>query len=62
MREYDNFVRDCPTSREEREVEQLQRMLNMGDEQTITPSMSDMQGDLIRMNSEENLRANHLNL
>ena len=25
-REYDNFVRDCPTSREEREIEQLQKM------------------------------------
>ena len=36
-------------------------MLNLGDEQTITPSMSDMQEDLIRMSSEENLTANHLN-
>ena len=27
-REYDNFVRDFPTSREERELEQLQQMLN----------------------------------
>ena len=26
-REYNYFTRDCPTSREEREVEQLQRML-----------------------------------
>ena len=37
-------------------------MLNLGDEQTITPSMSDTQEDLIRMNSKETLRANHLNL
>ena len=28
-REYDHFVRDCPNSREERELEQLQHMLNM---------------------------------
>ena len=48
--------------REEREVEQLQRMLNLGDEKTITPSVSDMQEYLIRMSSEENLRANHLNV
>ena len=30
-REYDNFAKDCPTSREEREIEQLQQMLNLGD-------------------------------
>ena len=28
-REYDHFVRDCPTSREERELEQLQQILNL---------------------------------
>ena len=32
-REYDNFAKDCPTSREEREPEQLQQMLNLEDEQ-----------------------------
>ena len=34
-REYDNFARDCSTSREERELEQLQQMLNLeAEEQT----------------------------
>ena len=28
-REYDHFVKDCPNSREERDLEQLQQMLNM---------------------------------
>ena len=28
-REYDHFMRDCPNSREERDLEQLQQMLNM---------------------------------
>ena len=28
-REYDHFARDCPNSREERDLEQLQQMLNM---------------------------------
>ena len=28
-REYDHFVRNCPNSREERDLEQLQHMLNM---------------------------------
>ena len=38
-REYDHFTRDCPTSRDENEIEQLQQMLNLGDEQTsVTPS------------------------
>ena len=32
-REYDHFARDCPTSREERDVDQLQQMLNL-EEQT----------------------------
>ena len=34
-REYDHFTRDCPTSREERDLEQLQQMLNLeAEEQT----------------------------
>ena len=38
-REYDHFAKDCPTSSEENEIEQLQQMLNLGDEQTsLTPS------------------------
>ena len=32
-REYDHFMRDCPSSREERGLEQLQQMLNMEAEQ-----------------------------
>ena len=33
-RGYDHFARDCPTSREEREIEQLQQMLNLKENQT----------------------------
>ena len=34
-REYDHFARDCPNSREERELERLQQMLHMeAEEQT----------------------------
>ena len=56
-----------PTSRKHRYALMVICMLtsyvfNLGDEQTITPSMSDMQEDLIRMSSEDNLKANHLNL
>ena len=28
-REYDHFARDCPNSREERDLKHLQHMLNM---------------------------------
>ena len=34
-REYDHFARDCPTSREERDLQQLQQMVNLeAEEQT----------------------------
>ena len=59
-REYNQFARDCPTSREEKEIEQLQQMLNLGDEQTTTPPNA--QSNFSRTCSEENLRAGHLNL
>ena len=31
--EYDHLAKDCPTSREEKEIEQLQQMLSLGNEQ-----------------------------
>ena len=37
-------------------------MLNFGDEQSITPPTSNMQAEFSRVGSEENLRANNLNL
>ena len=57
-REYDYFMRDCPTSREGKEIEQLQQMLNLGDEQTSV-TISNMQDDSSRTGSEEHLRAGH---
>ena len=33
-REYDHFIKDCSTSREEKEIEPLQWMLNLDNEQT----------------------------
>ena len=57
-REYNHFAMDCATCREEREIEQLQQMLNLGNEQLITPPTSNMQAELSRVSSEEYLRAN----
>ena len=59
---YDHFARDCPACREEKEIEQVQQMLNLGNEQLITLPMSNTQAELSRVSSEENLRVNHLNL
>ena len=62
-KEYDHFTRDCPTSREKREIEQLQQMLNLEDEQTSLKSLvANTQDNFSRINSEENLRPGHLNL
>ena len=38
-REYDHFVRDCPNSREARDLEQLQHMLNMEEQDHRSPSI-----------------------
>ena len=62
-REYDHFVKDCLTSREEKEIEQLQQMLNLEEEQTsLTSLVTNTEGNFSRVNSEENLRLGHLNL
>ena len=37
-REYDHFARDCPNSREERDLEQLQHMLNIEEQDHRSPS------------------------
>ena len=62
-REYDHFKKDCPTSKEERELEQLQQMSNLEDEQTSLKSLvTNAQDNFNRVNSEENLRPGHINL
>ena len=38
-RGYDHIMRDCPPSSEEKEIEQLQQMLNLGDQQTSLISL-----------------------
>ena len=40
-REYDHFARDCPNSREERDLEQLQQMLNMEEQNHKIESSDD---------------------
>ena len=62
-REYGHFSKDCPTSREERESEQLQQMVNLGDEQKSMKSLvTNTQDHFSGVNPEENLKPGHLNL
>ena len=53
--EYDHFMRDCPTSREESEIEQLQCILNLEEDQTSLLTNA-------QNGSEESPRATPLNL
>ena len=55
-REYDHFARDCLTSREERDLEQLQQMLNLEAEEQ-THLLTSRQSSPI-----ENYRTSPLNL
>ena len=43
-REYDHFARDCPTSREERDLDQLQQMQNLKEGEEQTHLLSSRQG------------------
>ena len=56
-REYDHFTEDHPTSREEKELEHLQQMLNLDGEQTSLKSLATItHGNLNKITSEEDLR------
>ena len=61
--EYDHFAKDCPTYREERELEQLQQMLNIDDEQmSLKPLAMNTHDNLNSISLEGNLRPGHLKL
>ena len=50
-------MKDCPTSREEREIEQIQQMFNLDEEQISLKALTtDMYDSLNKINSLENLR------
>ena len=62
-REYDHFTKDCPTSKEGREIEQIQQMFNLDKEQTSVKTLAtDRYDSLNKINSLENIRQGHLNL
>ena len=56
-------MKDCPTSREVKEIEQLPKMLNLGNKQTSSKSLiANIPDNFSEASSEENLRTGHLNL
>ena len=60
-REYDYFVKDCPKSDTEKELEQIQQMFNLDDDKTaLKVLVADTNDDLIRTNSDDAI--DHLNL
>ena len=62
-REYDHFTKDCPTSREERELEQVHQMFNLNGEQTSHKVISNKYTRQPQQNRlKENLGPGHLNL
>ena len=53
-REYDHFAKDCPTSKEEREIQQIQQMFNLDEEQTSLEMLAtDTYDSLNKINSLE---------
>ena len=56
-KEYGHFTKDCPTSREEKEIEQLQQMHNLEDEQVSLKSLvTNTQDNFSMVNSEESFK------
>ena len=45
-REYDQFTRNCPTSREERDLDKLQHMLNLEEEEQTYLSTNRQNGPI----------------
>ena len=60
-REYDHFIKDCPTSKEERE--QIQQMFNLDKKpKSLKTLATDMCATLNKINSLENIRLTHEHL
>ena len=55
-REYDHSVKDGPTSKEEREIEQIQQMFNLDEQTSLKVLAIDTYDSLNIINSLENIR------
>ena len=55
-REYDHFAKACPTSKEEREIKQIQQMFSLHDGQTSLKILAmDTYDSVNKINSSENI-------
>ena len=61
-REYDHFAKDCPTPKEEREIEQIQQKVNLEDQTSLKALATDTYYSLNKTNSIEDMLQGHLNL
>ena len=63
-REYDHFTKDCHTTKEEREIDQIQQMFNFDDEQMSlkTLAANDAYDNFSSASSLEEVKSAHLNL
>ena len=56
-REYDHFMEDCPTAKEERDIEQIEQMFNLDKEQTSLKTLATVTcHNHNKINSLENIR------
>ena len=60
-REYDHVIKDCPTSKEEREIEQIQQMFNLEDQTSLNAYAADTYDSLNKINHIEDMWQGHLN-
>ena len=61
--EYDHFAKDCPTTKEERETDQIQQMFNLDKEQTSLKTLfTNTYDSLNHVSSWEEVRSEHLNM
>ena len=62
-RESDHFATDCPTTKVEKETDQIQQMFNLDKEQTSLKMIARYTYDsLNRVGSLEKIKSEHLNL
>ena len=60
-REYDHFTKDCPTSKIEKEAEQIQEMYNMNEEQTALKTLVTNSYDSLNvLNVTDEIAVDHL--
>ena len=62
-REYDHFAKDCPITKEEWEIDQIQQIFKLEEDQTSLKSLvTDTYDSLNQVGSLEEIKSEHLNL